>query len=171
MSDSGVTFADTSIEVLTQKMIAMLKSYAASQNKQAVDAFKGKMDAWHKDVAFRQANNQPLQPQPVPPMIMFLNEEVVRQNEQGTGEKDWSSVFSSVPYVYIAPPSAATHPPVVIGQEDVSYPGFYDTVSGDGPWVPVGYKQPQDGHEYTKTVVSHSPFAPGGLVTLFQLTA
>lgn len=168
MSAGNVTLADTTLEVLAAKMITALTQVAASHNvsiegnfKKAIDAQKQR-NLWNQGMGFPQ--EQPL----TPPMIWIVNEDLVRQNEQGTGEKNYAGVFFEVPYVFIPPP-AAPHPSVVIGGPTFGYPGFFDTVGqGDSPAIPVGTEVKQDGHTYRKTAVGLSLI---GFATRWQQVA
>lgn len=79
-------------------------------------------------------------------------------------------VYLEYYYQPVTPPAPA-HAKLVIGAEDAYYPGLYDTVGeGDGEWIPIGFVVAQDGHEYTKTPLYPSPFAPLKFVTKFKRT-
>lgn len=162
--------SEFSIDTLTQKLIVALKAVASKQNQSSIIIFGNSVAATKAQNQWLFSQGLPQIPLPQPPMLNIVNEALVAANEQGVGEKDWTGVFFQVPYVPIEPPPPVKVP-VTIGGEDVAYPGFYDTLGGDGPTVPVGSVVVQDGKTYRKTVIGHSPFAPGGNVTLFQRIA
>lgn len=164
------TLQDTSIEVITQRAIAMLKAIAAAKNRQAIDGYKAQL-------AQTLQNNQTnaslgVAPFPLPPfpVLMKLNEQVVIDNEKGVGEKDWSHVYEFEEFHPLPPKPPAVHPVVINPNEDEDYPGFHAAASGDGGDIPIGAISPiqGDGHEYKKSKVGRSPFAPGGIISRWQ---
>jgi hypothetical protein len=169
-TDAGNTLADTAISVITQRMITALKQIAALRNRQAIDGYKAQL-------AQTTANNLTnvslgIAPFPLPqiPLLMQLNEQVVIDNEQGVGEKDWSKVYDFVAYQPVPPQPPPVHPVVIDPNEDEDYPGYHIATSGDGGDVPIGAQSPTqaDGHVYRKAKVGRSPFAPGGFITRWQ---
>ncbi len=164
---SDIPLSEFGIDAITQKMIAALKQVASAMNKSAIIIYNNAVNSVKDQNLWNQSMGRPLLPMPQPPMLKIVNESLVIANEQGVGEKDWSQVFFNVPYVPIVPPPPPA-PAVVIGTEQLYYPGFFTTTQGDGPSVAIGSVVNQAGHSYKKTVIGHSPFAPDGNVTAWQ---
>jgi hypothetical protein len=164
---SDIPLSEFGIDAITQKMILALKQVASAMNKSTIITYTNTINSIKDQNLWNQSMGRPLIPIPPPPMLKIVNEALVTANEQGVGEKDWSQVFFDVPYVpIVAPPPPA--PAVVIGTEELYYPGFFTTTAGDSPDVGIGSVVTQGGHSYKKTVIGHSPFAPNGNVTAWQ---
>lgn len=156
------------LDTITAKLITMLNGYLSKRNTATESAYKSKIEEWKYRNLVNQGLGLPQDPMPPPPMIMMLNEDLVRLDEQGTGEKDTSNLFFEIPYVYI-PPAPPSHPSVIIGGPTPGYPGFFDTIGqGDSPAIPIGKEVSQDGHTYRKTAIGQSPFNPTGFYTRWQ---
>jgi hypothetical protein len=168
--------SDFGVDALTQATIRALKQVAWAENTSAITMYNNEIAKIKGQNEWFSGNGLPTIPQPPPPMIKIVNEDLVKQLEANFGQKpgqtldesaDWGNVFFLVQYVPIIPPVIGPAP-VVIGGPSIGYPGFFDTISGDGPAIPIGYVQPQGGHSYRKTIIGDSPFAPNGHVTKFQ---
>jgi len=165
-----IPLSEFGIDAITQKLIAAMKQVASAKNKSAIIMYNNAVASLKDQNAWNQSMGRPLFPPVPPPMLLIVNEALVTANEQGVGEKDWSQTFFEVPYVPIVAP-VPPPTPVTIGGPEMEYPGMFTTTAGDGPDVPIGAVVVQDGHSYRKTVIGHSPFAPGGNITRWQQVA
>lgn len=95
----------------------------------------------------------------VPPGITFNG--ITGQPNQGDVTVFWPS--PPPPFAIPAPPS--TIPGLTLGPAlGVDFPSYY-SMFGDSPNVPVGSQVIINNDKYTKQIIGHSPFAPGGNVT------
>ncbi len=158
----GNTLGDTALSVITQRMITALKQIAALRNRQAIDGYKAQLAQTTANNIVNTALGIAPFALPQIPLLMQLNEQVVIDNETGTGEKDWSKVYDFVAYTPVPPQPPPVHPITVDPAEDEDYPGYHAATSGDGGDVPLGAISPPqaDGHVYRKAGVGRSPFAP-----------
>lgn len=101
---------------------------------------------------------------PVPPGLNYNG--LVGSANQGSIIVDWPT-----PPAPLNPPSSPpTSPTLTLSIPIQGYPGYFE-MNGDSASIPVGYTTEIGVNKYTKTAISKSPFAPGGIVTgWFQST-
>src|SRR6266850_847667 len=166
--------SDFGVDAITQAMIRALKQVASAENQSSIIMYNNTLASIKGQNMWLASQNLPPLPIPPPPMIKIVDEDLVKQLESESGigqipkqDDRWGKVFLLIQYVPIVPPAPVALP-VIIGAETIYYPGFFDTVSGDGPAVPIGTVVNQTGHSYRKTIIGHSPFAPDGNITRWQ---
>lgn len=164
------------VDAITQNMINAMKKIASVKNQNEILKYNNAVTSVTAQNAWLLAVNRPLLPMPTPPMMLVVNEALIKQNEGQTfvagggsatdsDKQDWN-VFFEVPYVpVVAPPPPP--PQIHVNLAAFEGPGLFGA-DGDGPQVPVGTQITQDGHTYMKIVIGHSPFAPNGNVTAWQ---
>jgi hypothetical protein len=163
--------ASFTVQQVVQDYVASLKKYAADKNKVAVDSDKLLVDTLIANNANRAACTPPLAPipLPLPPDLLIVNEAAATEYDTNIGNEtiSFDSQFSTIPYVRVI--DTPTPPPttLTVNQESVEYPGFFE-MNGDSPDIALGFVVVINGHQYRKTKISTSPFAPGGIVAMYQ---
>ena len=151
------------ISQVTQSMIDTQKILCKIYNDAAIANYNLAM-ASYNDAIGRGFLQTPI---PKPPMLMVADVAAITQAEEHFAGTQPSFV-TWYQYVPIAPP-VPPPTPLSMSAVDTGYPGMFE-LNGDEPSIPAGqvWTDVGTGHSYRKVVVSHSPFAPGGQVCLWQ---
>lgn len=163
--------ASFTVQQVVQDYVTSLKKYAADKNKVAVEEDKLLVDSLIANNVNRAACTPPLPPIPLPPPpdILIVNEAAAAEYDTEIGNEtvDFNSQFTTIPYVRII--NTPTPPPttLTIEEESPNYPGFFE-MNGDNPTIALGFVATVAGHQYKKVKISESPFAPNGIVSLWQ---